>query len=205
MPSFGSRIELWSHRTTGYRDAKYPAFLMSRAFRCPLPPCCHGSRREASCCVVSDPFESTAALPRIATNTVVFALFFENNCGAPSKDRTCDLGFRKALLYPTELRGRAAEAVTSRGDAQVPPGLHGIFRMQRGIGRTGRPVCGAWSLRGGAWRVSASRGNLERDRGGVGAAVRGCGRWLCGDRGRGARRGGGRCKRLGVGEFGSRH
>ena len=27
--------------------------------------------------------------------------------GAPSKNRTCDLGFRKALLYPTELRGRA--------------------------------------------------------------------------------------------------
>jgi hypothetical protein len=26
--------------------------------------------------------------------------------GAPSKNRTCDLGFRKALLYPTELRGR---------------------------------------------------------------------------------------------------
>ena len=38
---------------------------------------------------------------------------------APSKDRTCDLGFRKALLYPTELRGRAAEAVTSVGDAQA--------------------------------------------------------------------------------------
>ena len=40
---------------------------------------------------------------------------------APSKDRTCDLGFRKALLYPTELRGRAAEAVTSPRDAQASP------------------------------------------------------------------------------------
>lgn len=28
--------------------------------------------------------------------------------GAPGKSRTCDLGFRKALLYPTELRGRTA-------------------------------------------------------------------------------------------------
>ena len=31
---------------------------------------------------------------------------------APSKDRTCDLGFRKALLYPTELRGRAARRLS---------------------------------------------------------------------------------------------
>ena len=37
--------------------------------------------------------------PVSATNRLVF-------CGAPGKNRTCDLGFRKALLYPTELRGR---------------------------------------------------------------------------------------------------
>jgi hypothetical protein len=48
----------------------------------------------ASCSVLS---ESAAAVPPIATNSVVFALFFENWCGAPSKNRTCDLGFRKAM------------------------------------------------------------------------------------------------------------
>jgi Spy/CpxP family protein refolding chaperone len=41
------------------------------------------------------------------------------NWGAPSKNRTCALGFRKALLYLTELRGRAAEAVTFGRGAQA--------------------------------------------------------------------------------------
>jgi hypothetical protein len=31
---------------------------------------------------------------------------FARTEGAPGMSRTCDLGFRKALLYPTELRGR---------------------------------------------------------------------------------------------------
>src|SRR4051812_39536222 len=39
--------------------------------------------------------------------------------GAPGKSRTCDLGFRKALLYPSELRGHEAR----RGVAQSGAGL----------------------------------------------------------------------------------
>ena len=57
--------------------------------------------------------------PATATAAAALSCFSEFEGGAPSKDRTCDLGFRKALLYPTELRGRAAEAVTSLDDAQA--------------------------------------------------------------------------------------
>ena len=34
--------------------------------------------------------------------------------GAPGKTRTCYLGFRKALLYPNELRGRGVAVPQQR-------------------------------------------------------------------------------------------
>ena len=117
---------------------------VTNTFRCPLPSRCHDPRRTASYCVACCP---AGALGRRATDRDEqghFALFFERNGSAPSKDRTCDLGFRKALLYPTELRGRAAEAVTSGGDAQALSGFVRDFQRARR---------GASAARRGARRV----------------------------------------------------
>ena len=68
---------------------------VTNTFRCPLPSRCHDPRRTASYCVACCP---AGALGRRATDRDEqghFALFFERNGSAPSKDRTCDLGFRK--------------------------------------------------------------------------------------------------------------
>jgi hypothetical protein len=70
-------------------------------------------------------------VPQTATELGRLSGFVVFDAGAPGKNRTCDLGFRKALLYPTELRERlsfgvglprrrgAAELVTFGGPAQV--------------------------------------------------------------------------------------
>ena len=57
---------------------------------------------------------------------------------APSKNRTCDLGFRKALLYPTELRGRRAEHCTRSSAVQggpESPEPTGLLRLPRRAAR----------------------------------------------------------------------
>jgi hypothetical protein len=92
--------------------------------------------------------------------------------GAPDKSRTCDLGFRKALLYPTELRGRVVldidrAASPVRGGAQ-PSNVLGI-RQHRSNGRErGR----SFDARGRIFEPklgSAVRGALARSaRGGGG-------------------------------------
>jgi hypothetical protein len=75
-------------------------------------------------------------VPQLKRIRPYLSCFYENNGSAPSKNRTCDLGFRKALLYPTELRGRtgicAAEAVTFAAGAQVFLGAGaGAARVRR--------------------------------------------------------------------------
>src|SRR3982750_1200971 len=63
---------------------------------------------------------SAPLVPQLQRPQPFLSCFFEEEGSAPGKNRTCDLGFRKALLYPTELRGRAdfaAEAVTFGGGA----------------------------------------------------------------------------------------
>ena len=82
---------------------------------------------------------SAAFVPQLQRPQPFSSCFSEFEGSAPSKDRTCDLGFRKALLYPTELRGRAAEAVTSRGGAQALSG----FRRHFSPPRRGAPGPGA--------------------------------------------------------------
>ena len=41
-------------------------------------------------------------------------------CGDPGRTPTCDLGFRKALLYAAELRGRRASSLAGRGGEGKP-------------------------------------------------------------------------------------
>src|SRR6478609_7878076 len=82
---------------------------VTNTFRCPLPSRCHDPRRTASYCVACCP---AGALGRRATDRDEqghFALFFERNGSAPSKDRTCDLGFRKTnktrgVVFPYDSR-----------------------------------------------------------------------------------------------------
>ena len=60
-------------------------------------------------------------MPQLQRSQPFSSCFFVFEGSAPGMSRTCDLGFRKALLYPTELRGRAvcgAEAVTSAASPQ---------------------------------------------------------------------------------------
>jgi hypothetical protein len=77
----------------------------------PFPRYCHAPRLKPSHCVALRrvPKDATrCAAPSKVTETAgVYVVLRGLGVGAPSKNRTCDLGFRKALLYPTELRGRA--------------------------------------------------------------------------------------------------
>lgn len=66
------------------------------------------SRRASSCAAPSEPMDTVGVCVSIR------GLRF----GAPDTIRTYDLGFRKALLYPAELRERRAELVTVGADAQ---------------------------------------------------------------------------------------
>jgi hypothetical protein len=114
--------------------------------------------------------------------------------GAPDKSRTCDLGFRKALLYPTELRGRVVldidrAASPVRGGAQ-PSNVLGI-RQHRSNGRErGR----SFDARGRIFEPklgSAVRGALAR------SARGGGGRFETDGRSGAARRGASGCVQAG--------
>ena len=71
--------------------------------------------------------------PRGYPKTFIQAVFAENPyfAGGPDRTRTCDLRFRKPLLYPAELRDRA---VTD----QLPAGL-----LPTHAEGTGAPAFGA--------------------------------------------------------------
>src|SRR5262245_25121800 len=75
--------------------------LLPRRYHAPRP---HPSYRVA----LRPPSSAPPAVPHQARRRKRLAfsfLFAAFASSAPGKSRTCDLGFRKALLYPTELRG----------------------------------------------------------------------------------------------------
>src|SRR6516162_7132763 len=49
------------------------------------------------------------------------------SCGGPGKTRTCDLRFRKPLLYPAELRDRRNSAERHEHLARTRPRFQGAF------------------------------------------------------------------------------
>ena len=87
--------------------------------------------------------------------------------GAPCRTRTCDLRFRRPLLYPPELRAlnRTLPAAFATCTARRPDGkLHRRVRLwcRRRVGWTNRPRSGATDARRGA--VSLTQDSRARRR-----------------------------------------
>ena len=74
--------------------------------------------------------------------------------GAPDTIRTYDLGFRKALLYPTELRGRREAAASS----------HDLSRLASGPSARRVSRCLPGSQRPGCTRTAPSAHSLKANR-----------------------------------------
>ena len=81
--------------------------------RCPPVAPAHVPKRPiASHSVLS---AGSTVVPQLQRIRPYLSCFYENNGSAPGMSRTCDLGFRKALLYRAERPRHAdlrAEAVT---------------------------------------------------------------------------------------------
>jgi hypothetical protein len=65
--------------------------------------CFHRGRIDSVHCSRSDRFWIPS---RLVEWIPVVDTFFEHFGGTPGRSRTCDISFRKAALYPSELRGR---------------------------------------------------------------------------------------------------
>src|ERR1700739_1736439 len=63
------------------------------------------------------------------------------NTSAPGRIRTCDTGFRRAVLYPLSYEGQSASQLTGQGSAQLRDHLRKALRMMLLHGEVGQPIC----------------------------------------------------------------